>query len=284
MKDLDDRRVAGRNPQTDEGGAHKDSQDLRELMDFAAGLARSAGEITLRYFQRLPGAQRKADGSFVTIADREAESFLRAEISRQFPNDAILGEEEGEQAGTSLRRWIIDPIDGTFSFVHGVPFYGVLIGLEINGEPLVGAVNLPALNELVYAARGQGCFWNGEAARVSDTAMLESSLLLSTDFGMCHRYGFGEAADELQQRALARRTWGDCYGHILVATGRADCMLDPVMNVWDCAPLLPILEEAGGTFTDWHGQPTIHGGNAVSTNGKLFESIMGVIEKHRNAE
>ncbi len=284
MKDLDTGHVAGRNPQMDEGGAdNNDSQDLRALMDFAAELARGAGEITLRYFQRLPSAERKADGSFVTIADRETESFLRAEIGRQFPDDAILGEEEGEQAGKSSRRWIIDPIDGTFSFVHGVPFYGVLIGLEINGEPLVGAVNLPALGELVCAARGQGCFWNGGAARVSDTATLEESLLLSTDFGTCRRYGFGEAADELQRRALARRTWGDCYGHVLVATGRADCMLDPVMNVWDCAPLLPMLEEAGGTFTDWQGRRTIYGGNAVSTNGKLFESIIGVIENRLNA-
>ena len=284
MKEPDPGHSTGRDPQIDEDGVHNDSQDLRALMDFAAGLARGAGEITLRYFQRLPGAERKADGSFVTVADREAESFLRAEIGRQFPDDAILGEEEGEQAGTSSRRWIIDPIDGTFSFVHGVPFYGVLIGLEINGESLVGAVNLPALGELVYAARGQGCFWNGGAARVSDTATLEESLLLSTDFGTCRRYGFGDAADELQQRALARRTWGDCYGHVLVATGCADCMLDPVMNAWDCAPLLPILEEAGGTFTDWHGQQTIHGGNAVSTNSKLFESVMAISKKHRNAE
>lgn len=253
------------------------TDELRELSDFAARIAREAGEITLRYFRRALRPERKADGSFVTVADREAERFLRAEIERRFPEDAIVGEEEGARAGASPRRWIIDPIDGTFAFVHGVPFYGVLIGVEIDDAPSVGVVNLPALDELVVAARGRGCSWNGGPARVSAVAALGDALLLSTDFRACQRYGFGEAAEELQRRARTSRTWGDCYGHVLVATGRAECMLDPVMNVWDCAPLLPILEEAGGTFTDWQGRKTIRGGNAVSTNGALFGEVMSTI-------
>jgi histidinol-phosphatase len=254
-----------------------DESELRELLDFAVRIARGAGEITLGYFRKGVATDRKADGSFVTVADREAESYLRREIRRSFPDDAMLGEEEGASPGTSDRRWIIDPIDGTYSFVHGVPFYGVLIGLEIGGEASVGVVNLPALDEIAYAARGQGCFWNGERARVSETGTLEEALLLSTDFGTCARYGFGEATAELQRRVRARRTWGDCYGHVLVATGRAEIMLDPVMNVWDCAPLLPILEEAGGTFTDWRGQRTIHGGNAISTNGALLRTTLEIV-------
>ena len=254
--------------------------ELRELMETAAKLARAAGEITLRYFRRAYTPERKADGSFVTAADREAEKFLRAELARLFPDDAILGEEEGERAGRSGRRWIIDPIDGTYSFVHGVPFYGVLLGLEIADEAVVGVVNIPALGESVKAARGQGCYWNDEVARVSATATMDEALLLATDFGTCARYGFGAAAAELQQRFGARRTWGDCYGHVLVATGRAECMLDAVMNVWDCAPLLPIVEEAGGTFTDWAGRRTIRGGNAVSTNGALFAEVFEIINKN----
>ena len=157
--------------------------------------------------------------------------------------------------------------------------YGVLIGLEIGGKPLLGVVSFPALDELVYGARGVGCFWNDDPARVSSTGSLDEALLLATDFGVCEQYGFGRAAEILQRQVQARRTWGDAYGHVLVATGRADIMLDPIMNVWDCAALLPILEEAGGTFTNWKGQRTIHGGNAISTNGKLFESVMAVIEK-----
>jgi histidinol phosphatase-like enzyme (inositol monophosphatase family) len=258
-----------------------DSAELKALMDFALGLARQAGEITNRYFKGSFVAERKADNSFVTAADREAEKYLRTEIEKAFPEDAILGEEEGEKPGRSNRRWILDPIDGTYSFVHGVPLYGVLIGLEIDRQAVLGVVNLPALNEVVCAARGLGCFWNDAPARVSTTESLNDSLLLCTDFGSCYSHGFGRAAEILQRQVNARRTWGDVYGHVLVATGRADIMLDPIMNIWDCAPLLPIVEEAGGTFTDWQGQRTIHGGNAISTNGKLFEPVIAVI---RNAE
>jgi histidinol phosphatase-like enzyme (inositol monophosphatase family) len=258
-----------------------DSAELKALLDFAVAMARDAGEITNRYFKGSFVAERKADNSFVTAADREAEKYLRTQIEKAFPEDAILGEEEGEKPGHSNRRWILDPIDGTYSFVHGVPLYGVLIGLEIDNEALLGVVNLPALNEIVCAARGLGCFWNDAPARVSATESLGDALLLATDFGSCERYGFGRAAEILQRQVNARRTWGDVYGHVLVATGRADIMLDPIMNVWDCAPLLPIVEEAGGTFTDWQGQRTIRGGNAISTNGKLFESVMAVV---RSAE
>lgn len=258
-----------------------DETELRELFDFAVEIARGAGEITLKYFRKAVATDRKADGSFVTAADREAEKFLRGEIQSRFPADAILGEEEGASAGTSGRRWIIDPIDGTYSFVHGVPLYGVLVGLEIATQPAVGVVNIPALDEIAYAARGLGAFWNGDAARTSPVASLDDALLLSTDFGTCEHYGFGAAADELARRAGTRRTWGDCYGHLLVATGRAEIMIDPVMNVWDCAALMPIVEEAGGTFTDWRGQRTIWGGNAVATNGALFEQTMQIIDAAR---
>lgn len=256
-----------------------DSRELQELSDFAVRLAREAGEITRRYFRGAFVAERKRDGSPVTVADREAESHLRRAIAAAFPDDAILGEEEGEREGASNRRWIIDPIDGTYSFVRGVPLFGVLVGLEIEGETALGVVNLPALNEMIHAARGLGCFLNGEPARVSAVRSLDEALLLATDFGTCQRHGFGAAAERLQLRAAARRTWGDCYGHVLVATGRADVMLDPVMNVWDCAALQPIVEEAGGTFTDWGGRRTIRGGNAISTNGALFESVMGTIRE-----
>ncbi len=258
-----------------------DTGELKQTLDFAVGIAREAGAITLRYFKTAVVAERKADNSFVTIADREAERFLRRQIEQTFPDDAILGEEELAKPGTSGRRWILDPIDGTYSFVHGVPLYAVLIGLEVDADPLLGVVNLPALNETVYAARGLGCFYNDEPARVSSTASLDEALLLATDFGTCAEYGFAPAADALQLSVHARRTWGDAYGHVLVATGRADIMLDPVMNIWDCAALLPIVEEAGGTFTDWHGERTIDGGNAISTNGRLFEDVMVVIREEQ---
>ena len=254
------------------------ARELKELLDFSVSAARAAGEITLRYFRRKFETRLKGKDNFVTQADLEAEEFLRRRIAERFPGDAVVGEEGGESAGSTGRRWIIDPIDGTYSFVHGVPFYGVLLGCEVDGDPAVGVINMPALGELVYAARGLGCFLNGEPAYVSRTEKLEDALLLSTDFGSCAGHGFGAAADELQRRAAMRRTWGDCYGYVLVATGRADVMLDPVMNVWDCAALLPVVEEAGGTFTDWRGRRTIRGGNAVSTNGALFAEVMRIVE------
>ena len=240
-----------------------------DLLEFAVDLARGAGEITLQYFRKKPETSTKSDGSYVTIADREAESYLRRRIGERFPDDAILGEEEGELQGTSGRRWILDPIDGTFAFVHGVPLYGVLIAVEIGGEMAVGVVNIPALGEIVSAAKGVGCFLNAEPARVSSTTELKDALLLSTSFG--------RGTELLQERAKVSRTWGDCYGYVLVATGRADVMLDPVMNLWDCAPLLPIMEEAGGTFTDWRGVRTVDGGNSIATNGVLFEEVMSLI-------
>lgn len=252
--------------------------EMEQLLVFAVELARGAGDITLKYFRKTPETTTKTDGSYVTIADREAEAHMRLEIIARFPDDGIIGEEEGETRGRSGRRWIIDPIDGTFAFVHGVPFYGVLIGVEIDGEMSVGVINIPALDELVSAAKGVGCFLNGEPARVSQTKRLEDALLLSTDFSVCERYGFGKAAELLQARAKTSRTWGDCYGYVLVATGRADIMLDPVMNLWDCAALLPIMEEAGGTFTDWAGVRTAAGGNSIATNGLLFAKLMRLVK------
>jgi histidinol-phosphatase len=257
-------------------------KELGQLHDFAVELAREAGEITLKYFRGALEAERKADGSLVTVADRETEQHIRARLAEKFPDDGIIGEEAGASAGSSGRQWIVDPIDGTYSFVHGVPLYGVMLGLEVEGETILGVVNLPAINELASAARGMGCYWNGQRARVSETGSLDRALLLSPDFGPGEQHGKGSAVARLQRAAAMRRTWGDCYGHVLVATGRADVMLDPVMNVWDCAALLTIVEEAGGHFTDWRGRRTIRGGDAISTNALLFDEVMEIVRSQED--
>lgn len=250
------------------------------LIDTLTELSRKAGNITLRYFLHPELAvEAKADESPVTVADRETETFLRDEILRRFPDDMVVGEEFGESGGSSGRRWIVDPIDGTKSFIHGVPLYGVMIGVEENGQMVAGAVYIPPLNDLVVAERGRGCFWNGQPARTSTTARLTDALLLTTDVANSYKYGRGEAWEALSKQARVVRTWGDCYGHLLVATGRADVMADPIMNPWDCAALQVILEEAGGTFTDYQGNATIYGNCAISTNGPLKDEVLAITRK-----
>lgn len=246
-----------------------------QYLEILDDLARRAGEITLEYFQtdKLE-LEIKADESPVTIADKKTEEFLRAEIERLFPGDAVLGEEYGETPlGSSGRRWILDPIDGTKAYAAGCPIYGVMIGLEINGRLDAGVVNMPALGEVVVAERGYGCWWNGRRTGVSKVDKLEQSIVLTTDPLRPYRQGVGELWDKISQPARLVRTWGDCYGHLMVATGRAEVMMDPIMAPWDCAAVLPIVEEAGGTFRDFSNKSTAFGGAAVSTNSILWPTI-----------
>jgi histidinol-phosphatase len=250
---------------------------LREFLEFAVGAAWQAGRQTLGHYQTGVAVDRKIDRSVVTIADRDAEQLLRRLITARFPDHTIVGEEFGHDGRQSSHRWIIDPIDGTNSFVRGVPFYGVLIALEVEGALVVGVAYFPALDEMISAASGLGCYWNGRRARVSAVTSLAEACVAYTDSrGMRERLGGGW--DALLEATALQRGWGDCYGHCLVATGRADIMLDPRMNPWDCAALIPILEEAGGRFTDWHGRVTIDGGDALSTNGALHEEMLARLQ------
>ncbi len=250
----------------------------RELVDFAVDAAWIAGRITLEYFQTPLAHEKKADASPVTIADRRAETALRELISARYPAHAVLGEEFGRSGPDDARyRWILDPIDGTLSFISGVPIYGVMVAVECAGEPVAGVVNLPALGELVAAGKGEGCYWNGRRASVSSTRRLADALVVCTDVTGMEKYGRGAGYARVRDASRMQRTWGDCYGHILVATGRADVMLDPIMNIWDTAALRPILEEAGGTFTDWAGNATHTAPEAVSTNGVLLDELLAVV-------
>lgn len=251
--------------------------EVRDLLDFAVGLAEAAGHLTLRYYGHRVDHDQKGDGSPVTIADREAEAMIRARIAERYPDHGVLGEEFGETNAGAPVRWILDPIDATRSFMRGVPLYGVLIGVEVEGVATVGVCHFPPLRETVAAATGLGCLWNGSLCGVSPVTRLEDALVLTTDPVMLGTVGKDPGWPRLQARAGMVRTWGDCYGHALVATGRAEVMVDPIMNVWDCAPFLPILNEAGGRFTDRGGVATIHGGSAVSSNGVLHEEVLALL-------
>jgi histidinol phosphatase-like enzyme (inositol monophosphatase family) len=251
---------------------------LRQRLEFAVDAAWQAGKIAGRYFQTAVRPEWKADATPVTVADRESEARLRQLIQQAFPDDGILGEEHGHQPGRSGNRWLLDPIDGTKAFVQGVPLYGVLVAMESPAAVELGVVYMPALDEMVWAGRGEGCWWNGRRAAVSAVARLEEACVCYTDGSSFAAQGRSAAWERVVQRTRLQRGWGDCYGHVLVATGRAEASFDPVMNPWDCAPLLPILEEAGGTFTDWRGRATIHGADAVSTNGLVYVSVMACLQ------
>jgi histidinol-phosphatase len=246
-----------------------------ELLDTAVTLVRQAGELTLQYFQRDDLAiDRKGDGTPVTAADRGAERLLREEIESRFPDDGILGEEEPEKIGTSGRRWIIDPIDGTKAFTHGVPLYTNLLAIEDTDGIAVGVINVPALGETVYAGRGLGCFSNGKPVSVNDHASFDGAYLSTS--------GLTAWPDDMllrvKQAGFNMRTWGDGYGYVLVATGRIEAMVDPSAELYDLAPMPVILHEAGGRFTDLSGADTPGGGSGLATNGPFHDELLAVLQ------
>lgn len=254
------------------------SSEVEELLVFARSLAVEAGDLTLRYFGGRVEHEAKGDGSPVTIADREAEALIRQKVEERFPEHSILGEEYGESNAGARVRWILDPIDATRSFMRGVPLFGVLIGIEVDEESAVGVAHFPGLSETVSAGRGLGCWWNGERCGVSSIDSIEASVVCTTDVERLLSRPIGPAWRTLQQKASFSRTWGDCYGHALVATGRIEAQVDPVMAPWDAGPFLTIMREAGGRFTTLQGDETVHGGSGVSTNGRIHDAVLKILD------
>ena len=249
-----------------------------EFLDAVTDVARIAGDVALRHFKRGVAVEWKSDGSPVTIADREAEKTAREWIGRRFPQHGILGEEEGETLVGAEYRWIVDPIDGTKTFVRGVPLWGTLVAIARGDDVVVGAAYFPAVGEMIVAAPGAGCWWNGSRCRVSQVASLADATVLTTDERFRHTPERASPWRSLAAKSAVARSWGDCYGYLLVATGRADVMVDGVVGAWDTAPLLPIITEAGGVFTDWSGRVTAFGGSAIATNALLANEVRAVLE------
>jgi histidinol-phosphatase len=252
------------------------SHPYADELAVALRAAEEAGRFALGHFKTSLTVERKADASPVTIADRGAEERLRRALGAAFPHDGILGEELGETSGTSGRRWVIDPVDGTQSFIRGVPLWGVLVGLEDGGECVVGVLALPALGETLSAARGAGAFMNGTRARVSTTPLADATIL-SSDASPRHFGDKHAGFTRLLARSGRHRGWGDCYGYALVATGRAEVMLDPLLNPWDAAAVKPIIEEAGGAFCAWDGVSTIHGGSGLAMPAALRDEVLAAL-------
>jgi histidinol phosphatase-like enzyme (inositol monophosphatase family) len=250
-------------------------------LQLAVEMAEQAGQLTLGYFSRKSlQVFTKRDSSPVTEADRKAEELIRGVISSRYPEDGVLGEEFDERPSHSNRRWIIDPIDGTKAFIHGVPLYGVMIALEVDGSIQLGVVHFPALNEMYYAERGCGAFLNGSAISVSSIAEIANATVVFTEKEYLLDLPSQHPVDLLRRDAGLVRGWGDCYGHMLVASGRAEVAVDKIMSPWDCAALIPIVTEAGGLCFDYRGETTINGEGLVSANSAIGRVLLDDIANH----
>jgi histidinol-phosphatase len=243
---------------------------------FALDAAVMAGRSTLAHFQNGVVFESKQDDTPVTIADKNAERIIRERIEKQYPAEAILGEEEG-MAGVGDDRWVIDPIDGTKSFICGVPLYATLLSYEKAGEPEIGVCYFPALDDLIYAERGQGAFWNGRPCHVSSRTTLKGAVIASSGYLGLTKRGLMPAYTKMAEESMAARTWCDAYGHALVATGRVDLMIDSLVSRWDISAMAVIVREAGGRFTDLFGSETL-GDNALSSNGALHEELLEALK------
>lgn len=252
---------------------------LKELQDAAIEFARAGGKSTLNYFKKSFDLEFKSDDTPVTNADRNAEKVIREMINSYYPDHGIIGEEFGTENEDSDVVWVLDPIDGTKSFIHGIPFYTTLIGILVKGQPEVGVIYAPALDEMVAAATNFGCTLNGSDIEVRECKELSKATFLTTDVTTYKEHGFQKPLESLLESTRIHRTWGDAYGHMMVAAGRADIMIDPILSIWDAAALLPVISEAGGSFTDVHGENTIETGNAISTNKTLAKQIIPLFDE-----
>ena len=255
---------------------------ISERIEFAKTIGRQAGQLTLEWFQKPNLAvDKKEDRSPVTAADRAAETYMREQITAHFPEDGIVGEEFGIHETENNVRWILDPIDGTKSFISGVPLFGTMVGIEVDGKPSVGVIAFPGLDEIIYAATGQGAFFTKGSgpptkASVRNRTQLEDCIFLTSEAKTFSERNASVVYDELQRQCYVTRTWGDAYGYYLVATGRADIMVDPILSIWDAAAVKPIIEEAGGVFVDWKGTPSIESGDSIGTNHQLLDNVLSI--------
>jgi histidinol phosphatase-like enzyme (inositol monophosphatase family) len=250
--------------------------ELAELLAIAREAARVAAEAILPFYRRSFAVELKADHTPVTIADRDGEEAMRVLFARETPSFGIVGEEHGETPGDGRHRWIVDPIDGTKSFVHGVPLWGTLVALERDGVPILGVISCPAAGETVSAASGLGAFAeNGSRITVSGVDSLAESAVSTSSYSALAK-SHPEAFARLLESARLLRTWGDCYGYLLVAKGRIEAMLDPMMNLWDVAALYPVVIEAGGRITTWEGRDEL-GASCIASNGRVHEQLLRVL-------
>lgn len=251
--------------------------DWRNRYEKAVEITREAGQVALRYFDTQLKVETKSDSSPVTIADRETELTLRSALEKAFPGDGFLGEEYGDTPGTTGFRWIIDPIDGTRSFVRGVPTWATLLGLEYKGELIAGVVEAPVFGHTYHALRGHGAYRNDRRIHVSDQGDLGRSLVFYSSLAWFLNAGKEREFIELVRRSEKQRGYGDWYGFLLVAQGSGEVMIEHGVHAWDIGAIFPIVEEAGGKMTDWSGRFNLHAADVIASNGKLHGEVLAIV-------
>jgi len=263
---------------------------LYERLAFAVEIAKEAGDITLQYFGRLDANQRdaKGDGTPVTVADRASETHLRERISEKYPDDAIKGEEFDDKPGTSGYEWVIDPIDGTISFIQGVPLYGTMLACLNQGHPELGVIRMPALHEVAYAAEGLGCFYARDGhdpipARVSDVDRLDQSIINTTSLSYFTTPELRSLYESLDQQCKYSRGWSDAYAWVLLATGRVDSVIEPDLKLWDFAAALPIVRESGGIWSNLEGDQHLDSTQLVAANPALHQCLLEAVQFHMSS-
>lgn len=259
-----------------------DEKSQREFKQFSSLLIKESTQIIRDYFRVPITIQRKSDNTPVTIADKKAEEKMRELIIKHFPDHGILGEEFGSENTDADYTWVLDPIDGTKSFICGAVTFGTLIGLLYKGEPLFGIIHLPALMESLFGDNQQTEL-NGKTVTVRKCKSLSDAVLLSTEHYEINRYQDGKKFEKLSQSVYIYRNLGDCYGYYLLASGFADIMLDPIVAPWDVLPIIPIIRGSGGIITDWHGQDPVKGNSIIASGSELHPNLLKMLNgKYQN--
>jgi len=266
---------------------HNSGDPIQTRLDFTREHAMECAKLALKWFRTDEAdPEEKADGSPVTVADRAIETELRNRIGTLFPDDAIRGEEFPDTKGTSGYEWVIDPIDGTISFVQGVPLYGTMIAVLKDGVPTIGAIAMPCLDEMVIAAIGHGSTHIRKGhpdmpLHLRKTESLEDAVVVVTApkcFMDCNRWSLYE---QVVERSRITRGWSDCYAFVLVVTGRADAVVEAEVNLWDLAAVPPLIHEAGGQWSDFDGDASVETGTLICGSAQVHAQLLELTQASR---
>lgn len=257
-------------------------QNIEDFIEAAIPIVEDASKIALSYFRQAILIETKENMTPVTVADKKTEEMLRAEFLNTFPGFGIIGEEFGEESKDAELVWTIDPIDGTLSFIRGIPLFGTLVGLLYRGEPVGGICVLPALGETYSSAKGSGSYCNGHQLHVSSVHTLKSAFISVGDVSWFERAGHANVLSHLQEEAHYCRGYTDCFAHALVTRGALDAMVEPEIKIWDVAPLASLVEEAGGEYFDFEGKRTINSSSFITCSPFLKNDLMRILAQSRD--